>query len=55
MVVAGRIGRGAALQVLRQVGEAVSAGPDFEARTKVSSAEAGRIRNHQKVIYQGAE
>jgi hypothetical protein len=44
MAVAGRFGRSTTLQVLRQVGETGSAGPDFEVKAKVSAAEIERIK-----------
>ncbi len=50
LTVADRFGIGTAPQVLKQVGEAVSAWPDFAKKAKVSPAEIIRIKNSLKVI-----
>ena len=50
MVVADRFGVGTAPQVLRQVGEAVAAWPDFATRAKVSGPEVTRIREHHQQL-----
>jgi serine/threonine-protein kinase HipA len=48
MVVADRFGIGTAPRVLKQVGEALSAWPDFAAQAAVSAAEVKRIREHHQ-------
>ncbi len=50
LAVADRFGIGTATKVLQQVGEAVSAWPDFAAEAKVSLGESNRIREHHRVI-----
>jgi serine/threonine-protein kinase HipA len=50
LAVADRFGIGTAAKVLRRVGEAVSAWPDFAAEAKVSLGETRRIREHHRVI-----
>jgi len=48
--VADRFGIGTAPQVLKQVGEAVSAWPDFAAQVGVGSYEVRRILEHHRVL-----
>ena len=50
MVVADRFGVGTAPQVLEQVGEAVSAWPEFAKRAKVGALEVKRIREHHQQL-----
>lgn len=50
MVVADRFGVGTARQVLKQVGEAVSAWPDFARESKVQAPEVRRIREHHQQL-----
>lgn len=52
MLVADRFGVGTASRVLRQVGEAVAAWPDFATRAKVSSLEVPRIQEHHQLPHQ---
>jgi serine/threonine-protein kinase HipA len=50
LAVADRFGIGTAPQVLKQVGEAVSAWPDFAAQSGVSPAEIRRILEHHRAL-----
>jgi serine/threonine-protein kinase HipA len=50
LTVADRFGIGTALQVLKRVGEAVSAWPDFAAQAKVDPSEVRRILQHHRVL-----
>jgi len=50
LAVADRFGIGTAPQVLKQVGEAVSAWPDFAAQSEVGPAEIRRILEHHRVL-----
>ena len=50
LAVAERFGIGTASTVLKQVGEAVSAWPDFAAKAGVSNKEVRRILEHQQVL-----
>ncbi len=50
LTVADRFGIGTAPQVLKQVGEAVSAWPDFAAKAGVGPAESRRILEHHRVL-----
>ena len=50
LAVAERFGIGTASTVLKQVGDAVSAWPDFAAKAGVARKEVERIREHQQVL-----
>jgi serine/threonine-protein kinase HipA len=50
LAVADRFGMGTAPQVLKQVGEAVSAWPDFAAQAGVGPSEIRRILKHHRVL-----
>lgn len=50
LAVADRFGTGSAPKVLKQVGEAVAAWPDFAAQAGVSSNEAARILEHHRIL-----
>jgi len=50
LAVADRFGIGTAPKVLKQVGEAVSAWPDFTAQVGVSAREVKRILEHQSIL-----
>jgi serine/threonine-protein kinase HipA len=50
LAVADRFGIGTAPQVLKQVGEAVSAWPDFAAKAGIGSSEIRRILEHHRVL-----
>jgi len=50
LAVADRFGIGTAPQVLKQVGEAVSAWPDFATRAGVGPSEIRRFLGHHQVL-----
>jgi serine/threonine-protein kinase HipA len=50
LVVANRFGIGTASKILKLVGEAVAAWPDFAAQAGVSEQEVKRIIEHQSVL-----
>jgi serine/threonine-protein kinase HipA len=50
LAVADRFGIGTAPQLLKQIGEAVSAWPDFADQARVSLPEVRRILEHHRVL-----
>jgi serine/threonine-protein kinase HipA len=50
LAVADRFGIGTLPQVLKQVGEAVSAWPDFAAQAWLGLHEVGRILEHHRIL-----